>query len=126
MVKPEKSQAEQLGEIIDKKLKPFYWMFAAFTAIYGASQYQMTSTVMDVNKQIENKASKEDLKKAVDERERDYMMKIDYYKNEVDEHEKIKEAIENPSRAEYVLKAINEHIRFEMGLSITTTRGGIK
>jgi hypothetical protein len=122
---------EKLDKKVNAKMTGIKWMLGVIILVYISVAGPLSGTVIGLSSAIstinESKASKEDLKKAVDERQRDYVQKLDYFKMEVDEHSKIKEAIENPSRAEYVLKSINDHIQLEMNLNYTTARGvGIK
>lgn len=112
---------------VKDKMTGIYWLFGILVVIYVAVAGPLSGSVIGIASALsvvqESKASKAEIDVLKNERVRDYVQKLDYYKMEVDEHEKIKEAIENPARAEYVLKAINDHIRFEMNLNYTTSRG---
>lgn len=116
------TQAEQIEEILSRKLKPFYWIFAAFTAIYSASQYQSISSVIQNGREIEQKVDKTEFDKAIKERERDYLMKLDYYKMEADEHDEMKECFIFPEKASFILDKINLSMRREMGFNYSTSR----
>ena len=110
------------------KMVGVYWILGVLVLLYIAVVGPISSSVIGLSAAVsaikEAKASKVELESLKNERERDYVKKIDYFKMEVDEHEKLKEAILFPIRAEYILKAINDHIQFEMNLNYTTVRGG--
>jgi len=130
------SHLEQLDRLLESKLKKavdplkkaqnnFLVMVSILAGMLsGVISYVYVRQDVIVEK-LSEKATKTELTEAVKERERDYLMKLDYYKMEADEHEDLKQIFANPSQAGYILDKINASMRNEMGFNYATSRGGI-
>lgn len=119
MSEEEMSHYEMIRAIVKEEVTPIYrninWVLTIGVLIIGfvvGNQYT-------IHGQIGKMITEEEIS-------RDYLQKLDYYKVEVDEHESIKEAFAFPSRTIYILDKINSQMRRELGLNLTTDRGGSK
>jgi len=127
---------EQLDAIVSKKMVPIYWMIGGtlfiVLTIFVSVSMPLTQSLISAIKEMEGKASKEDLKSTNDkiegmlkDRERDYLKKQDYYLIEDDEHRVLKEVIRNPAQMDYLMTVINDNIKEQLGFK-WSTRGGTK
>lgn len=115
---------DSVEKAVEKAMKPIELIMKVSLSIAIAVFAFMFVTQFIVWQKLTEKADTNDLNRAVSERQRDYLMKIDYYKMEVDEHEKIQECFAIPSRIPFVMKTINDHMQYELNLSIGISRGG--
>lgn len=111
---------------MDAKMNPIYWMVGTMLTIFVTISVPLTLVLIDTVEKTSNKVDKVVFDAAIKERERDYLMKLDYYKMEEDEHKDILEAFQFPDRASFVFEQINQKMRREMGFNYSTSRGGTK
>ena len=129
------SHLEQLDKILERRLSVavapmvkqqnnFLAVVSFFTVLAAGVVGYIFVRQEGITEKLSEKSTKTELNEALKERERDYLKKLDYYKMEVDEHKKLQECFAIPSRIPFVLSEINEHIMYELNISIGVTRGG--
>lgn len=120
----EYDQAMLIEAIIDKKMRPIYWIVGgsmlAMLTIFVSIALPLQTKLMEIAEVQQGKAGKD----WVDSQLNAFVRKDTYYQIEEDEHRVIKEAIKNPSQIDYLIGVINDNILRDLGFK-TGSRGKI-
>jgi len=113
----EYDQAMLIEAIIDKKMRPIYW-------IVGGSMLAMLTIFVTIALPIQNKlmdvAVIQKGKMDKSEAEETYMGKWQYYQIEEDEHRVLREVLKTPDQVDYLMGVINDNIKKELGFKYTS------
>lgn len=115
----ELQQVDLIEAIIEKKMRPIYWIVGgsmfAFLTIFVTIALPIQAKLIEVSNVQQTKASKEEVSRDLDV----YIRKNQYYQIEEDEHTRLIEAIKNPAMSGYIIKEINNNILKELGFQYT-------
>lgn len=118
----EYDQAMLIEAIIEKKMRPIYWIVGgsmlAMLTIFVTIALPLQAKLMDVAAIQQTKAGKD----WVDSQLNAYIRKDTYYQIEEDEHRVLMEAIKTPSQVDYLIGVINDNILRDLGFK-TVGRG---
>lgn len=118
----EYDQAMLIEAIIEKKMRPIYWIVGgsmlAMLTIFVTIALPLQTKLMDVASIQQSKAERD----WVDSQLNAFVRKDTYYQIEEDEHRVLKEAIRNPSQLDYLVGVINDNILRDLGFK-TSSRG---
>lgn len=118
----EYDQSMLIEAIIEKKMRPIYWIvggsMAIMLTIFVTIALPLQAKLMDVASIQQSKADRD----WVDSQLNAFVRKDTYYQIEEDEHRVLKEAIRNPSQLDYLVGVINDNILRDLGFK-TSSRG---
>lgn len=121
------SHLEQLDKLLESRLKrsidPIKEGQNDLKKLFGGIVLLAAGVVGFLYLEMNSKADAKEVKIQIDRIDKSYLGKVEYYRIEKDEHERMKEAFLQPSQASYIILGINEHIINELGLQVGVSRG---